>query len=240
MFILEKFGVDDLVACSDTLRALGDDADDMSEVAERTVRFLRDSLVTHDGDPACALVRFYKTHPLHGLTADLQAFANGIHGGPLDNDVRCLTLLGTAGSEPSWNDPANSKSHRAVPLSGRTALEQSPMVASLVGDLGIDVDFVVRPDPAQIVERHHQDYGVFHVPRASGSAAVPAQDFVDKYGIESVVGLGGVLPSGDLFAVILFSTVPVSAEVADMLRSLALAVKAAIVRLTFTVFSEAS
>ena len=240
MYLLEDFGVDELVACSDTLRALGDDASDMAEVAERTVGFLHESLLTADGAPACALVRFYKTHQLCDLTPELRRFALALHDGLLEDDVRCLTLLATAGTEASWNDPRQSARHRAIPLAGRTVLEQSPMIANLVGDLGIDADFIVRPDPAEIVERHHQDYGVFHVATARGSEAVPAQDFVERYGIESVVGLGGVLPSGDLFAVILFSTVPVSAEVADLLRSLSLAVKAAIVRHTYTVFPEAS
>lgn len=237
MHLLQEFDVDGLVACSDALRALGDEATDMEQVARLAVGFLRDELVTAEGLPACALVRFYKTHPLHDLTPELQAFARQLHSGELDEDVRCLTLLASAGSEAAWNDPAQSVGHRAIPLAGRAALEQSPMIANLVGDLGIDADFVVRPDPTEIVERHHQDYGVFHVEDARGSSAVPAQEFVERYGIESVVGLGGVLPSGDLFAVILFTTVPVSADVADLLRSLSLAVKAAIVRHTFTVFA---
>jgi hypothetical protein len=40
-----------------------------------------------------------------------------------------------------------------------------------------------------------------------------------------VVGFGGSLASGDLFAVILFSRVTVSASVADRFRTLALDVK---------------
>ena len=236
---MEDFGVDELVACSDALRALSDDAVDMEQVAGRIVDLLHRSLVSSDGGPACALVRFYKTHALRGLGPELQEFAHNLHDGPLEEDVRCLTLLATAGTEPAWNDPSQSVGHRAIPLAGRTVLEQSPMIASLVDDFGLDADFIVRPDPAEIIERHHQNYGVFHVEKALGSDAVPAQDFVEHYGIQSVVGIGGVLPSGDLFAVILFSTVPVSEVVADLLRSLALAVKAAIVRHTFTVFPEA-
>lgn len=47
-------------------------------------------------------------------------------------------------------------------------------------------------------------YGVFHVAEARESAYVPAQaDFVVPYGIRSVVGFGGPLATGDLFAVIL-------------------------------------
>ena len=238
MYRLERFGVDDLVECSNDLRSMGDGASDMEEVARRTVDHLYRSLVSDDSTPACALVRFYKTHPLGGLSAELKDFARRLHGAPLEDEARCLTLLATAGLEPAWNDRRTSEAHQAIPLAGTTVLEQSPMIAALVADLGIDADFVVRPDPAEIIERHHQDYGVFHVERARGSDAVPAQDFVERYGVESVVGIGGVLPSGDLFAIVLFTTVPVGAEVADLLLSLALAVKAAIVRHTVTVFSD--
>jgi two-component system NtrC family sensor kinase len=239
MYQLEHFDVGDLVECSNELRSLGDGAEDMEEVARRSVDYLYRSLVAGESGPACALVRFYKTHPLGRLTPDLQDFARRLHGAVLDDDVRCLTLLASAGADPAWNDRRKSEGHQAIPLAGTTFLDQSPMIASLVSGFGIDADFVVRPNPAEIIERHHQDYGVFHVERALGSNAVPAQDFVERYGIESVVGIGGVLPSGDLFAIVLFATVPVSADVADLIRSLGLAVKAAIVRYTFTVFSAA-
>lgn len=228
--------MDDLVACSDEIRSMGDGSEDMEEVAGRIVGHLYRCLVTATGAPACALVRFYKTHQLSGLGGDLQDFARQLHDGPLADDVRCLTLLATAGVEPDWNDRRQSTGHQAIPLAGTTFIQQSPMIARLVADFGVDAEFVVAPSPTQVLERHHQDYGVFFVPEALGSEAVPAQDFVQEHGIRSVVGIGGVLPSGDLFAVVLFCVVEVSDEVADLLRSLALAVKAAVVRLTFNVF----
>ena len=74
------------------------------------------------------------------------------------------------------------------------------------------------------------EYGVFHVPEAKGSPYIPAQDFVDRYGIRSVVGFGGVLPSGDLFSVILFARVPVTTAAADRFRTLALDLKSCLLR----------
>ena len=48
-------------------------------------------------------------------------------------------------------------------------------------------------------------YNVFHVPEAFDNPLIPAQeDFVLPYRIKSVLGFGGLLPSGDIFAVILF------------------------------------
>ena len=61
--------------------------------------------------------------------------------------------------------------------------------------------------------------------------------FIDHCGIRSVLAIGGMLPSGDMFAVALFSTVTIDERTADLLRSLSLSVKAAIVRQTFKVFA---
>jgi hypothetical protein len=67
---------------------------------------------------------------------------------------------------------------------------------------------------------------VFHVENAVGSPYIPAQqEFVEKFGIRSVLGFGGVIGTGELFAVILFSTVHVSTNAAERFRTLALDVK---------------
>jgi hypothetical protein len=58
---------------------------------------------------------------------------------------------------------------------------------------------------------------------------VPAQEsFVIPYGIQSVVGFGGALRSGDIFAVIMFSRVPIPPDTAQLFRTLSLNVKLAI------------
>jgi hypothetical protein len=51
-----------------------------------------------------------------------------------------------------------------------------------------------------------------------------------------VLGCGGVLPNGDMFALVLFTTIPVPEPTADLFRSLALSLKANLVPFTFRVF----
>jgi hypothetical protein len=63
---------------------------------------------------------------------------------------------------------------------------------------------------------------VFHVPEALGSPYIPAQDFVRQYDIESVVGFGGALPTGELGALIIFSRLPIAVDVADRFRAVAI------------------
>ena len=67
------------------------------------------------------------------------------------------------------------------------------------------------------------------MPDAAGSEYVPAQrDFVEPFGIRSVVGFGGLLPSGYVFAVVMFARVTVSPEAAEAFTSLTFATQLAL------------
>ena len=66
-------------------------------------------------------------------------------------------------------------------------------------------------------------YNVFYVEEAAGSPHVPAQEtFVQPFGIRSVVGFGWVLPTDELYAVIMFTRVHVPRQTAAMFRVVAL------------------
>ena len=238
MLRLDTFSIDDLIECRDTFREIGGRSDSLEAAAQAIVEFLQGCLVDGSGTPVCALVRLYKTHRLGDLPPPMQrAVQLGGHGDEVAPTTRCLTLFGTAGIEPEWNDRRASLQHQAIPLASREAVERSPMIVGLIEQLGLDVGSIVAPDDA--IAMHHRDYDVFFVPDAVGSPLVPAQnDFVIPYGVRSVVGCGGVLPSGDLFALILFTTLRLSPETADLFRTLALSVKATVVPFTFKPFSE--
>ena len=103
------------------------------------------------------------------------------------------------------------------------------MVYQLIRQLGLDESDVVRPHPNLFQTRGGDPGGVFYVPEAAGSEYVPAQrDFVEPFGIRSVVGFGGVLPSGYVFAVVMFARVPVSPETAEAFTSLTFATQLAL------------
>src|SRR3954454_774662 len=240
MDALDAFTVDDLVDLSAALRELGTGTSSMEEVAQRIVHYLYDNLVDGSGRQACPLVRFYKTHPLAGLDDELQAVARETAGEALTAETRCLVLLATAGQEPAWNDRRSSKYDAAVPLLPGAPKARGPNVAGLIDALGLDMEFVMRPTAREALERHHQDYKVMHVADVTENNPFAGQRrFIEHYGIRSVLGIGGVLPSGDMFAVALFSSVTIDDRTADLLRSLSLSVKAAIVRQTFKVFAAA-
>jgi len=239
MMVLEQLSVDDLIDCSRAFDELVSGAQTMQNTAERINRHLYEALVQGDGTPACALVRTYKTHPFAELPPDLQAFATGAASEPIQADTPCLVLLASAGLEPAWNDTALSVRHRAIPLTSGRVVNQSPMISGMLRDFGLDVGDVVRPERPDWVRRHLDAYDLFYVPDVVGSPLVPAQDeFVLPYGVRSAIGFGATLPSQDLFAVVIFTVAPAPERSADLLRSLALGVKSALVPFTYKVFSS--
>jgi len=197
----------------------------MEDAAGRIARYLYDELGDGSEARACALVRVYKTHPYGKLPSDLREFAGDVLGDVPDDRVRCFTLLGTAGEEPAWNERRRSEGHQAIPLPSEQLVAQLPMVLQLITQLGLDVATIVEPDPAVTRELSQRTYGVFHVEEAQGSPHIPAQDFVERYAVRSALGFGGMLYTGDFYAVVLFSKTAVSEDAAQMLKILALAVR---------------
>ncbi|MGI9590971.1 MAG: hypothetical protein ACR2P8_06355 [Myxococcota bacterium] len=230
MIDLRRFTLGDMTELGSALRRLGDGAGSMEQVATAVARHLYVRLVdSGTGGSACALVRFFKTHPYGALSPELQRFARGMLMGELPRvDVPCLTLLGTAGDEPAWNDARRSVGHRAIPLISKEMVSQAPMISSLLQQLGVEIDVLLRSD-ANLLDHDASSFNVFYVPEASDSAFIPAQaGFVRAHGIRSVLGFGGMLLSGDIFAVILFSKVAIPRETAELFRTLALNVKMAV------------
>ena len=104
-----------------------------------------------------------------------------------------------------------------------------PMIARLINQFGIDIGAVMRPDPMLIGDLSKKTFNTFYVPEAAGSPYIPAQDdFVIRYGIKSVLGFGGVLSSGELFAVIMFSKVSIPSKTAEIFNRMAISVKDAL------------
>jgi len=235
---LRSFGLTEMLRCSVALRHAASGAPSMEEAAKRICRFLYTEFGAVSsaagaseriGGGDCALVRLYKTHPYARLEPSLRRFADKALGeGKARPGMRCLTLLASAGDEPEWNDRMTSRGHRAIPLPSPRIVEQAPMVAQLIRQFGLDLADVVSPSPEFVREMTGRSYGVFHVENAVGSPFIPAQDFVLRHGIHSVVGFGGSLRSGDIFATLIFSRVEITPDVAERFRTIALDVKSAL------------
>lgn len=229
---LTTFGLGEMLKCSLALRESASAAATLEQSAQRVCRFLYDELRGGDGERQCALVRCYKTHPYGELNPELQEFARTALVANLPNPaMKCLTLMATVGQTANWNSRQLSRGHQTIPLASPEMVEKAPMISQLIKEFGMDITSVLAPSPEIIRELAGKRHGVFHVESAKGSPYIPAQeDFVLRYGIRSVLGFGGMLATGDLFAVILFTTVHVTPAVADRFKTIALDVKAAFSR----------
>jgi hypothetical protein len=113
MYDLKAFTQADMCRCAVDLRNMEERSASMEETAGRIVRYLYKNLVeSSTGQNACALVRFFKTHPYGELGQAAQAAARAILAArAIPRATKCLTLLATAGDEPQWNRKQDSVGH---------------------------------------------------------------------------------------------------------------------------------
>lgn len=221
MYDLARFSDEDMYNCALALRNLDKGSRNIEEVARRIVRYLYENLVdSKTGAPACALARLFMTCPFMELSDDLRMAARDLVGGRnVASNTKCLTLMATAGEKPEWNARQQSTGHQAIPLLDREFVSRAPMISQLLHQFGLDISTILEPDPEILVDLEQTTFNVFYIPEALGSAYIPAQaEFVIPHQIQSVLGFGGILPSGNLFAIILFTKTPISPEVAELFK----------------------
>src|SRR5688500_19146632 len=83
----------------------------MRAAAETTTSYLyRECIDPATSAPACAMVRFYKTHAFAGLPGAEQLFARKLLPDTMPSPrMKCLTMLASAGDQPEWNSPPGSR-----------------------------------------------------------------------------------------------------------------------------------
>jgi PAS domain S-box-containing protein len=231
MYSLASFSISDMTECASELRKLGAGATSAQDVAQRIASYLYQQLGNDQtGRQDCVLVRCFLTRPYRELDSQSQDCARRVLAcGPGSLDMRCLTLFGTAGERPEWNERHRSRRYRSIPLGDKQVVSQFPMVSQLLQQLGVDLTSKTQPKSDLPVDQTEHTLDVFHVPEAKGSPFLPAQEeFVIPFGIESVLGFGGVLPSKEFFTVILFSKQKISRETAELFKPLAKSVTLAL------------
>jgi hypothetical protein len=228
---IADFTLKDMVEISAALRSMGSGAARMEDAADKIVHYLYENLTdTESGGKNCVLVRFFLTRTYGELDRERKEFARKLLNEPPESPaMKCLVLMATAGTEPAWNSPKTSRGHKVIPLESEQFIEAVPMVWDIIRQMGLDVKTLLRPDPSVVMDMAKTTYNVACIPDAVGNPNIPAQkDFVIPYGVRSEIGLGGILPSGNLFVIIIFSRVPVTRQTADMFKPLTLSVKVAV------------
>jgi hypothetical protein len=221
-----EFSLGDTVSCGAEIRRIARRTKDQASFGHALLEYFRQRFMAEDGTPAIALARMFITDSYERLDPALQAIVQRSFSTP-SAEMKCLRMCATAGSEPAWNDIAQSISHRVIPLPGEEAIEQLPMIAGLLQQLEFDVGGLIHSD--ERMNARGSQTGVFHVEEALGSIYIPAQDeFVRRFEIRSVVGFGDILPDRNIFAVIMFSRAKIPSEVAELFSLLSLSVRSAL------------
>ncbi len=231
MYDIQKMTLRDMSECGLALRSLDDDALSMEEVSNNIVQYLYNNFVdSSSNEKACVLIRFFKTHSYRELTPDLQEYTRGILSDRIVPDnLKCLTMLATAGEMPEWNSRHESVGHKAIPLVNEDAIANIPMIFQLIQQLGLNPGIVVQPDPDLLMDLEQKMYNVFYVPNALNSPYIPSQaSFVVPFNVKSVIGFGGLLPSGNMFTILMFLRVEIPPMIVNLFRPLALNIKMAI------------
>ncbi len=225
---LSDFSLGSMLRLVPALRELSANCGSVEQFAQRMSEFLHGAFVDGRGRLQTALVRVYGTAALGDLpTAEQQFVARTAPG--LHERTMCLALLGTAGTRIGWQDRTASQGHRVIPLRDSAQVGRLPMIAALLTQLGIDIHALVAARTDIVLPARDDGYRVFYVPDAAGSPVIPAQDFVAEHGIASALGFGGALPGGEMYAVVLFSTVPVPLTAASLFGTVALSTSLAAV-----------
>jgi len=154
-------------------------------------------------------VRFFLTQRAEELPADLAPVASVV-----DKQAKCLVLLAKTELDPLPDDSVLPPGERALLLSESVA---PPTLRALVTQFDLDLGNVLAREPVYAGEASHKACNVFY------TAEVPS--VVAARGVRSMLGFGGLFPSGHLFFVMLYLKTLVSPSTAAMFRPVAMNVK---------------
>lgn len=140
----------------------------------------------------------------------------------IKNDTPVLSLLGTCGEVDDWNDRLKSKGHIGIPLVSADFIDKIPMMSRLLKQLGVSLDWIDSKDTSLVLKTFGNLSGVFYVSDAKteldnqGRKIIASQDFVEKYGVKTVFGIGGCyLGTTKFFTTILFLRETINKELAE-------------------------
>jgi nitrogen-specific signal transduction histidine kinase len=175
---------------------------------------------------SAALTRVFVTVDLAEVPDEIRSFVTALADmsgatDDLHDSTQVLSLIGTSGREPDWNDRHRSQNHSGIPLISAEFVEDIPMISSLLHAVGLPLDYM-DPEKAKVIQQTiGESAGLFFVESAAldtdhlGRKIIPAQDFVNQYGVRSVFGLSVAYSGDEILVVIVFCTEQFSKAVAE-------------------------
>ncbi len=228
MYDMTLFTPQDMAKCSLVLRQLGRNTASMEATSQKIVKYIYQHFCdSQTGENTCVLVRLFKTHPYGELDDSLQQSVRRLMNNNYPAaDMKCWTLLAAAGAEPQWNSRHTAAENTAIPLVSPELVAQIPTISGMIREFGLDIHTLLGIEPERLLQLEPAVLNIFHVPEAKDNALIPEQDsLIIPYQVQSVLGFGGLLRSGSLFAVVISLKVKIPQSTAQMFKYLALSVK---------------
>lgn len=212
MLSIAKFTYRDILGFQDTLRSALRDSTSLEQAAQR----ITDTVWETFSDTA-VLTRCFVTVPYQSLPLSDQGFVQRSlkHTGAAESipaNSIVLSLMGTRGRQPEWNNRKLSRDHLGIPLVSTGFIEEIPMLSRLLQELGVDPGwFHLERGGFTESKLGAGQVGVFFVQDATGAIdaqgrlIISAQEFVQEYGVKSVFGLGGVYGDGTVLILLVFT-----------------------------------
>jgi len=185
-----------------------------------------------------ALARIYAIVPHGELPKEVQTFVTELAStappataAKLGPNTAVLSLIGTYGAKDEWRDRRHSRGHKGIPLISAEFVDQIPMLARLLKELGFDLSWL---DPGSTNRRDAVVTrkllggfnGTFFVEDAATGRddhdrlVIPAADFVREENVKTVFGQGGFYPDGTMVVCIVFTRETLTRERVDRFTSL--------------------
>lgn len=161
------------------------------------------------------IARVFFTVPFEALPSANRAFVQSLAdaadvGAGLKPATPVLSLIGTHGEEPDWTDRRKSKGHVGIPLISSGFVGSVPMISRLLKELGVPLEWVDSHESTMIETTMGRTAGLFFVEDAAratdsqGRKIIAAQDFVSRYGVKCVFGIGSVYMGGQIVVLVVF------------------------------------
>lgn len=230
MYNQTPFTLRNLAKCSLVLRQFGRNSASMQETSQKIADYIYQYFYDSErSQNSCVLVRIFKTHPYGELDDSLQASARSLMQNKIPPyEMKCWTLLASAGKEPQCNY-ADEAPNIVIPLVNEELVAQMLPISERILELGLDIPTVLGIADEKMLEMEPKLLNIFYIASAKNSPFIAEKNsLVIPYEVKSVLGIGGLLPSGSLFMVELFFNIKISFKIAEVLNILAVAVKTAL------------
>lgn len=216
---LEDLSLAQLFACCRHIREVPGATEE--ERAEAMLRYLFKNLVTIEGQPACTLLRLFKVEPYRSLPPALRALVTpGLPDRQPSPDAIFVRLLASVGATSPSIHPATctSRLFRVSPES--EVAGRSPILTWVLEERKMRLEKAGAGEKLADVADQLGIKGLRHIEHPVGNRLVLDQDFVRQKEIRSVVGCAETLSRGNALGFVLYSKVPISRPVAQLLRGI--------------------